>query len=54
MSSSRTTSRPLDDALEEINQLTSVTYDWRDDVREAEYYPGPQIGVVSQEVATKL
>ena len=42
--------RPLDDALERISQLTGVAYDWRDDVREAEVYPGPQIGVLGQEV----
>ncbi len=43
--------RPLADALASINQLTGVTYEWRDDVREAEVYPGPQVGVLGHEVA---
>jgi hypothetical protein len=42
--------RPLDDALYRISQLRGVEYDWRDDVREAGLYPGPQIGVLGQEV----
>jgi len=42
--------QPLENALDRINQLRGVTYDWRDDVREARYYPGPQIGVLGQDV----
>ncbi len=30
--------------------MSGVAYDWRDDVREAKYYPGPQIGLLGQDV----
>ena len=42
--------QPLGDALERIGSLRGVTFDWRDGGREAADYPGPQIGVVAQEV----
>ncbi len=42
--------QPLDNALDRISQMRGVAYDWRNDVREAKYYPGPQIGVLGQDV----
>ncbi len=42
--------RPLGNALDRISRLRGVAYDWQDDVREARYYPGRQIGVLGQDV----
>ncbi len=42
--------QPLDDTLDKITRLRGVAYDWRDDVREARHSPGPQIGVLAQDV----
>lgn len=42
--------QPLDHALDKISRLRGVSYDWRDEVREARYYPGAQIGLLGQDV----
>jgi hypothetical protein len=42
--------QPLVNALDKISHLRGVSYDWQEDVREAQYYPGSQIGVLGQDV----
>ncbi len=42
---------PLDQSLDKILHLTGYTFDWSEQAhREAAAYPGPQIGVIAQEV----
>ena len=42
--------KSLEGALENISSLQGVSFEWKEDTRELEYFPGGQIGVIAQEV----
>lgn len=41
---------PLGDIFAKIDSLQAVSFDWREDTREAEVFSGKQLGVIAQEV----